>query len=87
MEIEKFTEEKDMNQDQRRHILRKEVAQGHDNRQGRQKAQGNRKERPVRRSRLLLGVKVYLEMWVKVKENWRDSDIALSTSATRIHVI
>lgn len=26
----------------------------------------------------LLGVKVYLEMWVKVKENWRDSDIALS---------
>lgn len=26
----------------------------------------------------LLGSKVYLEMWVKVKENWRDSDIALS---------
>ena len=26
----------------------------------------------------LLGCKVYLEMWVKVKENWRDSDIALS---------
>lgn len=26
----------------------------------------------------LLGAKVYLEMWVKVKENWRDSDIALS---------
>lgn len=26
----------------------------------------------------LLGTKVYLEMWVKVKENWRDSDIALS---------
>lgn len=26
----------------------------------------------------LLGVKVYLELWVKVKENWRDNDIALS---------
>ena len=26
----------------------------------------------------LLGTKVYLEMWVKVKENWRDSDIAIS---------
>ncbi len=25
----------------------------------------------------LLGVKVYLELWVKIKENWRDSDIDL----------
>ena len=26
----------------------------------------------------LLGTKVYLELWVKIKENWRYSDIALS---------
>lgn len=26
----------------------------------------------------LLGTKVYLETWVKVRENWRDSDIALT---------
>lgn len=26
----------------------------------------------------LLGTKVFLQMWVKIKENWRDSDFALS---------
>ena len=26
----------------------------------------------------LLGTKVYMDLWVKVKENWRDRDIALS---------
>ena len=31
----------------------------------------------------LLGTKVYLETWVKVKENWRDSDFALSNFGYR----
>ena len=26
----------------------------------------------------LLGMKVYLELFVKVKENWRDSDVAIT---------
>jgi GTP-binding protein Era len=32
----------------------------------------------------LLGTKVYLELWVKVKENWRDSDIAVSNFGYRV---
>ena len=31
----------------------------------------------------LLGTKVYLETWVKVRENWRDSDIALTNFGYR----
>ena len=31
----------------------------------------------------LLGTKVFLETWVKVKENWRDSDMALSNFGYR----
>lgn len=31
----------------------------------------------------LLGTKVFLEIWVKVKENWRDSDFALSNFGYR----
>ncbi len=26
----------------------------------------------------LLGTHVYLRLWVKVKENWRDSDVAIA---------
>ena len=44
---------------------------------------GGRKLKGIGKSALeeievLLGTKVYLELWVKVKENWRDSDVALS---------
>ncbi|MDD7131232.1 MAG: KH domain-containing protein, partial [Firmicutes bacterium] len=31
----------------------------------------------------LLGTKVFLETWVKVKENWRDSNIALTNFGYR----
>jgi len=32
----------------------------------------------------LLGAKVFLELWVKVKENWRDSDFSLSSLGYKI---
>ncbi|MBK5253518.1 MAG: GTPase Era [Peptostreptococcaceae bacterium] len=32
----------------------------------------------------LLGTKVYLELWVKVKANWRDSDIAVSNFGYKV---
>ncbi len=31
----------------------------------------------------LLGTKIYLELWVKVKENWRDSDVDLANFGYR----
>ena len=31
----------------------------------------------------LLGTRVFLETWVKVKENWRDNDIALTNFGYR----
>ena len=31
----------------------------------------------------LLGTKVFLELWVKIKENWRDSDIAITNFGYR----
>ena len=31
----------------------------------------------------LLGTKVFLELWVKVKENWRDSDFILNSFGYR----
>lgn len=33
----------------------------------------------------ILGTKVFLELWVKIKENWRDNDIMLSNFGYRNH--
>ena len=31
----------------------------------------------------LLGTKVYLDLWVKVKENWRESEVSVSNFGYR----
>ena len=77
VEIEKFTEEKDITRINAVIYCEKKSHKGMIIGKGGRKLKGIGKS-AREEIEALLGVKVYLEMWVKVKENWRDSDIALS---------
>ena len=77
VEIEKFTEEKDITRISAVIYCEKKSHKGMIIGKGGRKLKGIGKS-AREEIEALLGVKVYLEMWVKVKENWRNSDIALS---------
>ena len=57
----------------RDHLLRKGQPQGHYHRQGRARCSSASAPWPRQDIEKFMGTKVYMETWVKVKENWRDN--------------
>ena len=53
------------------HLLREARPQGHPHRQGRQHAEKDRHQAPGEDMERFFGCKVNLQLWVKVKEDWR----------------
>ncbi len=77
VEIESFKEEKDMAKISAVIYCEKKSHKGMIIGKGGRKLKGIGKS-AREEVEALLGMKVYMELWVKVKEHWRDSDIALS---------
>ena len=77
VEIESFKEEKDMAKISAVIYCEKKSHKGMIIGKGGRKLKGIGKSAREEVEELL-GMKAYMELWVKVKEHWRDSDIALS---------